>query len=1086
MASKREKDRIRETVEILSQAAKGDYSARLDFASKDDPVGSLAAAVNTLLDKTGKKISSISQSVEEPALDAGRYRNILDGIEETYFETDLSGRLLFFSGAAMRETGYAGKDLKGLHFRQLVDEANARKVYEAFHEVFVTGRTNKGFEWELLKKNKEPLDVESSIALLRDEKGEPVGFQGVIRDISRRKQTERDLRREEEKYRNILENMADTYLETDLKGNYLFFNDSLCRVLGYPREELQGINYRRLTPPERVEEVYREFKEIYTTGRGKTFVEHELIAGDGSTVYLEFSMSLLRSPEGEPIGFGGFGRDVTEKVRGRRKLEESERHLRLITDNISDIIWTMDFDLRFTYLGPSVFRITGFTPEEIMNIPFKGMVPPETYAYFKELLADKLSKAQVGTYSDKDRTLPFEIPMMRKDGSRLWIEGNVDFNRDENGRPFEIIGIGRDITERKRTEEKLRESEERYRMIAERMSDVVWIADMNLRTLYVTPSVQAVLGFTPEERMRQTVEEQLTPESLSYGLEALGQQLALEEEGKADPERKATLVLEYYHKDGSTRWMETLMTGIRDEQGILTGLYGVSRDVTDRREAEEALRESEARYKELINGMNETVWVIDFDGTLIDVNNAAVEMLGYSKEELFAIGLSGIDSTLKEDDIRALAHAMPSDGLQIFETSHTAKDGRTFPVEVYSSLVTYQGRPVILSIARDITERRKIQQALEESEKRYRVIVENVNDIIWTIGLDLRFIYVSPSNVRVSGYTREEVMTMSLQDMVAPESLDLATRMLAEELALEAGGEPFDPNRSRTLEVEIYRKDGTHVWLEADATFNRNPDGTPKEILAVGRDITERKRAEEALRASEELYRTAMETTNDGVSIVLDNRYVYANQKLLNTLGRPDEDLIGTPNGQFVHPDDWAGVLAAYERRPRGAPVPSNYDVRIIKPDGSMIYAHITSTKIMYQGRPAVLSFIVDVTERRQAEDQLRESEEKYRLLASYHQRLNDISIAFSEASGTDDLFNRISESLRLLTGAIAATFSWHDREAQDLRLASLSIDPAAADAVRSFFGPEILKEMNMPMSSVIAEEMITQGIRKPKDLCEL
>jgi diguanylate cyclase (GGDEF)-like protein/PAS domain S-box-containing protein len=136
--------------------------------------------------------------------------------------------------------------------------------------------------------------------------------------------------------------------------------------------------------------------------------------------------------------------------------------------------------------------------------------------------------------------------------------------------------------------------------------------------------------------------------------------------------------------------------------------------------AQKALQESETQYKALIDGMNDTVWVIDFDANVIDVNKAAVASLGYSKEELLAIGLFGLDSSLKKDDIKTLAHTMPADKLQVFETTHTTKDGRKIPVEVCSSLVTYHGKRAILSIARNITERKRVEEALQESEQRYR------------------------------------------------------------------------------------------------------------------------------------------------------------------------------------------------------------------------------------------------------------------------------------------------------------------------------------------------------------------------------
>jgi len=417
-----EQDRIQKIIDTLSRAAEGDYSARLEFNEGDEPFGALAKAVNRLLEKTVAAIASMEQSLGGQSLSAERYRNIIDSLEETYFEVDLKGRLLFFNGRALKDLNYTQAELEGMHFQQLVDAANARKVYEVFHHVFMTGEPNKGFEWEILKKNKASIEVESSVALLRNKEGAPVGFRGIVRDISLRKKTERDLRIQQAKYRTVLENMEDTYLENDLKGNYIFFNDSLCRLLGYSREELQDMNYRLIAPPELHQELFKSYNEIYTTGQPKIFREHKLITRDGSPRYLDFSMSLMRSSSGEPIGFCGFGRNVTEIVTARQKLEESERKLRLITGNISDIIWTMDFDMRLTYVSPSVVPLTGFTPEEVMRIPVSMMVSPETFVHYQQLLADELAGEQAGTPSDRERPVSTALPLLRKDGTTYWLK----------------------------------------------------------------------------------------------------------------------------------------------------------------------------------------------------------------------------------------------------------------------------------------------------------------------------------------------------------------------------------------------------------------------------------------------------------------------------------------------------------------------------------------------------------------------------------------------------------------------------------------------------------------------------------------
>jgi len=151
----------------------------------------------------------------------------------------------------------------------------------------------------------------------------------------------------------------------------------------------------------------------------------------------------------------------------------------------------------------------------------------------------------------------------------------------------------------KDSEEALLESEQKYRLLAEKMTDIVWIMDLNLRTVYVSPSIETTLGFGPEERMAQDVGEQLTPSSLAIAQDAFIREVALEHLPEVDRERSITLELEFFHKDGSTRWLESIIRGIRDNYGTLTGFHGVSRNITERKRAEQALRESEERYREL-------------------------------------------------------------------------------------------------------------------------------------------------------------------------------------------------------------------------------------------------------------------------------------------------------------------------------------------------------------------------------------------------------------------------------------------------------------------------------------------------------
>jgi PAS domain S-box-containing protein len=543
---------IKRILEALKKAADGDYSTKIDVASQDNETALIANAVNEMLKNTNLQMSGIHEELAHLRKDSKRYRNILDSIQESYYEVDLKGNLLFFNDAVVRELGYTEEDLRGLNFKQLVDEANAKKIYDIFHQVFLTGETVKSFDWEILKKNKEKLDAEASVALLRDADGKPIGFRGVVRDISQRTRAKKDLIKSEAKYRNILENMEEYYLETDLRGNFVFFNDSLCRMLGYTREELQNINYRKIIPHEQHQYIFALSNEVYRTGETKKIIHHTVLTKDGSIRHIERSIVLMRSATGELTGFSGIGRDGTQRLEAEWIIQKNERHLRLITDNIRDIIWTMDFNLQFTYLSPSVLHITGFTPDEVMKMPLSATVPSGTGMMIEQLLAEELrqevSREERGEAIDKKKTVTIEVQIIRKTGEYFWAENRISFNRDENGKPFEIVGVTRDISERKKAEEALRDSEKRYRMIVENMSDAIATLDLNLQYTYQSPSIERITGYPLEELKNLSARERLSPESAAMVEKMLAEALSYESQKRSRRFRTQILEVEAYTK----------------------------------------------------------------------------------------------------------------------------------------------------------------------------------------------------------------------------------------------------------------------------------------------------------------------------------------------------------------------------------------------------------------------------------------------------------------------------------------------------------------------------------------------------------
>jgi len=205
--------------------------------------------------------------------------------------------------------------------RKYMDEGTARKVYATFNEVYRTGVPTKAFDWELIRKDGTRRILETSVSLMRDSKGRPVGFYGLGRDITERKRAEAILRESEEKYRTTLQSIEEGYYEVDLAGNLTFFNDALVRFSGYPKEELMGMNNRRFMTEDAAKKMFRVSNEVYRTGEPANPIDWEMIRKDGTKRFIETSVSLIQDSNGRTVGFRGIARDVTD----RKMIEEQAK-----------------------------------------------------------------------------------------------------------------------------------------------------------------------------------------------------------------------------------------------------------------------------------------------------------------------------------------------------------------------------------------------------------------------------------------------------------------------------------------------------------------------------------------------------------------------------------------------------------------------------------------------------------------------------------------------------------------------------------------------------------------------------------------
>ena len=393
----------------------------------------------------------------------------------------------------------------------------------------------------------------------------------AIEDITARKEAEEELLESEEKYRNILENIEDGYFEVDLAGNFTFFNPSLCRILGYNREEMPGMNNRTFMDAENAKKVFQAFNEIYVTGIPQKGFDWETIRKDGARMYIEVSVSLIARPEEKPTGFRGIARDITERRRAEAELRESEEKFRNLVESINDVIYEIDSQGVIVYVSPIVKDVFGYDPADAIGKNFIEFV----YKDDRSLLMVLLSDLRTG------RTTPSEYRLTDKSGDLRWVRTRtrpiMEDGRFTGGARGTII----DITERKQAEEAQRKAEESYRSIFENAVEGIFQTTADGRFLSANPALAYILGYE-------------SPEDLMASVTSIGGQLYVSHEAREEHLRVVTekgqvkgFEAQVRRKDGSIRWISMNTRLVRDDVGNF--VEGFAEDITERRRAEEEL-----------------------------------------------------------------------------------------------------------------------------------------------------------------------------------------------------------------------------------------------------------------------------------------------------------------------------------------------------------------------------------------------------------------------------------------------------------------------------------------------------------------
>jgi PAS domain S-box-containing protein len=864
---------------------------------------------------------------------------------------DKDGNFVFVNDVAVEFLGESSEKLIGANFTEYLHPEDVGKAMGILQELMGSKDMAKDFIIRVKSPPGFRTLAMNGIAVFDDE-GNYIGAHATGRDLTDLLRTEEELKWSQRHFQRLFEVMVDPVVIVDMNGNILEFSQSAEEILGLPREELVGKHFMEIDAATDKSKALM-LKNLEKTKKGKYIPPYtiEAVTKDGKKLLYELTPAKLMY-KGEPAILGIF-HNITEQKKAEERLRASEERFKYFLENAPEAIWVQDFDGVFIDGNKRAEELTGYKREELIgkNMLEMDLIPSE----YVPIAVEMFNPDKLGEISG-----PNELELIRKDGSLVSVEASI-IPVEREGK-LNIIGVARDITERKQAEKELIRLSSAVRI----SNDSIVISDLDGTIIDVNEATLKMYGSEDKSNLIGTnAFDLIVPEEREKALAGMKELL---ETGYL-PNREYNVLT----KHGSRIPVEMSTAIMKDADGKAIGFVSISRDITERKKAEDALKESEEKYRAIINAMNDTAWVIDFDGKFLDVNEAAVNVMGYSREELLSMGPTDIDNALTPEQIINLVKGMKSDKVQNFETAHTTKDGKTFPVEISSSLVTYHGKPAILSIARDITDRKKQEQMLRKAREKFETYFDLANVILVAIDAKGNVIQINKKGCEVLGYKKKEIVGKNWFNNFLPEKLGKKTKAYFRKLLSEQI-EPVE-----YYENTVLTKDGKERLIAWHNILLRDKRGNIKGTLSSGEDITERKEVEDALSRERKMLETVTSNVNAALVVISkDYRILWANKVIKGFLGeiegKPCYSVLTRQNN--ICPN--CGMKEIVETGRDMVIHEHEVDSLIGK-----LWLEITTTAIRDEKGEltAVSEMSVDITERKKTENALKESEEKFRTI---------------------------------------------------------------------------------------------------------
>ncbi|HEX9385746.1 MAG TPA: PAS domain S-box protein [Anaerolineales bacterium] len=691
------------------------------------------------------------------------------------------------------------------------------------------------YEAQMNRKDGSIFPVQMDVVSVLGEDGELLYRVATAQDISERKQAEVALLTSEERYRTLVEQASDGIFMADSRGKYTEVNSSGCAMLGYSREELLKLSLRDVVDPEDLAAHPLRLKELE---EGKTLiVERKLHRKDGSTFLAELSAKMLPSGHYQAVM-----RDITERKQAEESLRNSQAQMTGIFDSAMDAIISTDTDQRILIFNPAAEAMFRCDHSEALGQPLNRFIP-ERFREAHHKYVHNFGQTGVTNRAMKRSAIVFG---RRSNGDEFPCEASISQINIAGKKIYTVIL--RDVSDRRQAEEELSRSEEKYRHLFENNPHPMWVYDRKtLAFLDVNEAAMAKYGYSRQEFLNMTILDIRPPEDVDRLMKNLAQpRQPLEHSGG----------WRHRLKDGTIIPIEITSHTVEID-GHESALV-IAQDITERKQAEEKLRKSEDLFSKAFHGSPAPMTIARrADGTYIEVNKSFLDMVECEREEV--IGHTSLDLNLINSEGRAeITRQLRQQGvIHNVEVQAKSKSGRRINMLTSIENTELAGEACTITTMLDITERKQAEAALQKAHDELELKVEERTAALSQANALLQalmdyvpdHIYFKDLQCRFIRNSRSQASLLGLSDpaqVVGKTDFDFfphAAKAYAEEQEVMQSGKPLVD-----FEEWVVWPDGRETWVSTTKVPLRNSDGETIGIFGISRDITERKRAEQAIR----------------------------------------------------------------------------------------------------------------------------------------------------------------------------------------------------------------------------------------------